>query len=328
MENADSNCLGLQKVRKNGGHRSWKPYEELILMGYLKEMVASANWKTENGFRPCYLQKLEEKIRISLPGTDLRAFPNINSKILAWKKHHGCIQLALGETECGFNTSTKILDCSDPAWAKVLKKDPTVAGMRYKPWHYYADWMEVFGCDRAVGAPAQDVADEAAEIEAEGVEPQVGVAEPSPSYVVPSNVVDEAEMEADSNEPNVGTSKARDASQSSSKKRTYSQSFGKKEMITALGEIFRASDDRIGEFVKIIAYEAVPAPTAPKLTCKDIFNMLDSMGQLSLDECLDAAELLSKNPQHLEMFTGFPDVARVRYVRRLLAGDFDHKGVS
>ncbi|KAL8479691.1 hypothetical protein ACS0TY_026569 [Phlomoides rotata] len=257
MENTDSNCLGLQKVRKNGGRRSWKPYEELILMGHLKEMVSSANWKTENGFRSDYLQKLEEKIRISLPGTDLRAFPNINSKILVWKKHHGCIQLALGETGCGFNTSTKILDCSDPAWAKVLKKDHTVAGIRYKPWPYYADWMEVFGCDRAIGAPARDVVDEAAEIEAEDAEPQVGVAEPSPSYVVPSNVVNEAEMEAD-----------------------------------------------------------------------NIFNMLDSMGQLSLDECLDAAELLSKNPQRLEMFTGFPDAARVRYVRHLLAGDFDHKGVS
>ncbi|KAL8460917.1 hypothetical protein ACS0TY_032423 [Phlomoides rotata] len=121
MENADSNCMGPQKVRKNGGPRSWKPYEELILMGHLKELVASANWKTENGFRPGYLQKVEEKIRISLPGTDLRAFPNINSKILMWKKHHGCIQLALGETGCGFNTSTKILNCSDPAWAKVLK---------------------------------------------------------------------------------------------------------------------------------------------------------------------------------------------------------------
>ncbi|KAL8534605.1 hypothetical protein ACS0TY_010572 [Phlomoides rotata] len=232
MENADSNCLGPQKVRKNGGRRSWKPYEELILMGHLKELVASANWKTENGFRPGYLQKLEEKIRISLPGTDLRVFPNINSKILMWKKHHGCIQLALGKT--GY---------------------PTVSGMRYKPWPYYEDWMEVFGCDRAVGAPARDVADEAAEIVAEDAQPEVPVVEPSPSNVVQSNVVDEVEMKADSNESNVGTSKARDASQSSSKKRTHSQSFGKKEMITALGEIFRASDDRIGEIVKTLAYE-------------------------------------------------------------------------
>ncbi|KAL8498645.1 hypothetical protein ACS0TY_021837 [Phlomoides rotata] len=84
-------------------------------MGHLKELVASGNWKTENSFRPGYLQRLEEKIRLSLPGTDIRAFPNINSKILMWKKHHGCIQLALGETGCGFNTSTKIMDCSDPA---------------------------------------------------------------------------------------------------------------------------------------------------------------------------------------------------------------------
>ncbi|KAL8513658.1 hypothetical protein ACS0TY_012955 [Phlomoides rotata] len=163
METGDSNYLGNKKSKKGGVRRSWRPHEEAILMEQLKDLVSSGNWKTDNGFRPGYLQKLEEKMRDAIHGTDIRAFPHINSKILTWKKHHGCIQLALGETGCGFNTSTKILDCIDTTWAKVLRNDPTVAGMRYKAWPYYKDWLEVFGNDRVVGVPAEDVQDVAVE---------------------------------------------------------------------------------------------------------------------------------------------------------------------
>ncbi|KAL8482638.1 hypothetical protein ACS0TY_025614 [Phlomoides rotata] len=289
-ETRDNNCLGVQKGKKIVGRsrRSWKSNEETILIEQLKELVANRNWKTDNDFRPGYL--LEE-------------------------------MLALGETGCGFNTATKILDCSDTAWAKVMKKDSSVSRMQYKPWPYYADWLEVFGCDRVVGAPPTDVVHVAAKIEAEDSQPQVGVAEPSASNVAE----DEFEMEADNHEPNVDTSKVRATSQSSSKKRTHSQSFGKKEMISALGEIFKAYDDQIGDIVKSITYEAKPAPTP---TCKNVFNMLESITELSLDECLDAAELLSKNPQRLEMFIWFHEAARTHYVRHLLAGDFNHKGVT
>ncbi|KAL8542515.1 hypothetical protein ACS0TY_003395 [Phlomoides rotata] len=193
--------------------------------------------------RPGYLQKLEEKMRANIHGTDIRAFPHINSKILTWKKHHGCIQLALGETGCEFNTTTKILDCTDTTW-----KDPTVFGMWYKPWPYYEDWMEVFGNDPAVGAHAEDVMDVAVEFEAEDVQPQVGAGQPSASNVAH----DEFQMEGESHEPTVDMSKAAAVSQSSSKKRSHAESFGNKEMITALGEIFKSSDDRLGDIVKSI----------------------------------------------------------------------------
>ncbi|KAL8513546.1 hypothetical protein ACS0TY_012862 [Phlomoides rotata] len=154
METEDSNYLSTQKGKTAGSRRTWRPNEEALLIEQLKELISTGIWKAENGFRPGYLQKLEEKMRMNIHRTDIRAFPHINSKILTWKKHHGCIQLALGETGCGFNTSTKILDCSDTTWAQVIRKDPTVSGMRYKPGPYYEDWMEVFGNDRAVGAPA------------------------------------------------------------------------------------------------------------------------------------------------------------------------------
>ncbi|KAL8519982.1 hypothetical protein ACS0TY_010786 [Phlomoides rotata] len=55
----------------------------------------------------------------------------------------------LGVTRYGFNLTTKVLDVFDYAWATVVKKDPPVSGMRYKPWSFYEDWLEVFGNDRA-----------------------------------------------------------------------------------------------------------------------------------------------------------------------------------
>ncbi|KAL8549444.1 hypothetical protein ACS0TY_008325 [Phlomoides rotata] len=170
---------GTKKGKKAGVRRTSRLHEEAILIEQLEELVSTSNWKNDNGFRPDYLQKLEEKMWVNIHGTDIRAFPHINSKILTWKEYHGCIQLALGETGCGFNT----LDYTDTTWAKVIRKDPTVSGMRYKPLPYYEDWMEVFGNNRAVGAPAENVMDVAIEFKAEDVQPQVGEGEPSASNV-------------------------------------------------------------------------------------------------------------------------------------------------
>ncbi|KAL8473825.1 hypothetical protein ACS0TY_029933 [Phlomoides rotata] len=297
--------------------KTWRPHEEVILIEQLKELVLSGDWKTDNGFKPGYLQKLEEKIEVNIHVTDIMAFPHINSKILTWKKHHGCIQLALGETGCGFNTSTKILDCTNTTWIKVIRKDPTVSEMRYKPWPYYEDWMEVFGNDRAVGAPTEDIIDVVVEFEAEIVQPQVSVGQPSASNVAQN----EFEMEGEGHEPTVDMSKAAAASQSSSKKRSHAESFGNREMIKALGEIFKSSNDLLGDIVKSIGcqYETNSAQTR-----KDVFNMLESITDLSLDERLDATDMLSKNTKHLEMFTVLLEAARSHYIRRLRDGDFDN----
>ncbi|KAL8513657.1 hypothetical protein ACS0TY_012954 [Phlomoides rotata] len=129
-------------------------------------------------------------------------------------------------------------------------------------------------------------------------------------------------MEDESHETTVDMSKAAAASQSSSKKRSHVESFGNKDMITALGEIFKSSDDRLGEVVKSIGCQY---KTNSAQTRKDVFNMLESITDLSLDERLDAADMLSKNTQRLEMFSGLPKAARSRYIRHLLDGDFDNK---
>ncbi|KAL6527431.1 hypothetical protein OROGR_016521 [Orobanche gracilis] len=75
-EKMEGNGSGIRtgatnRVRKLGGTRSWSEKEEDILMSELKELVASGCWKSENGFRPGYCQKLEERMLQRLPRTDI-----------------------------------------------------------------------------------------------------------------------------------------------------------------------------------------------------------------------------------------------------------------
>ncbi|KAL0366883.1 UNVERIFIED_CONTAM: hypothetical protein Sradi_3578400 [Sesamum radiatum] len=40
----------------------------------------------------------------------------------------------------------------DNAWEEYVKVDPTTKGMRYKAWHFFPAWGEIFGKDRAQGS--------------------------------------------------------------------------------------------------------------------------------------------------------------------------------
>ncbi|KAG6434257.1 hypothetical protein SASPL_105881 [Salvia splendens] len=65
--------------------RSWPDREEIMLISALKELVARG-WKSDNGFRGGYAQKIEEWLKNEFPTTDLEATPHIQSKITNWKK--------------------------------------------------------------------------------------------------------------------------------------------------------------------------------------------------------------------------------------------------
>ncbi|KAL8520692.1 hypothetical protein ACS0TY_011296 [Phlomoides rotata] len=123
----------------------------------MKDLVTKG-WRTENGFKPGYLQKLEMGMVSKLPGTDIRVVPHITSRITIWKKFHGPLQTMLGgNSGIGFNTVTGMIDCHNDAWALIVKADPNATNMRYKSWPLYEDWKEIFGMERANGAIVEDV---------------------------------------------------------------------------------------------------------------------------------------------------------------------------
>ncbi|CAA0833355.1 Unknown protein, partial [Striga hermonthica] len=86
--------------RKGGSssrRRVWTKAEEVALVNALKEIVLEG-WRTYNGFRTGYALVLEKKIKSFLLGCDLRADPNITSKMHVWKKNYGSVALIRGNS--------------------------------------------------------------------------------------------------------------------------------------------------------------------------------------------------------------------------------------
>ncbi|KAG6394781.1 hypothetical protein SASPL_145371 [Salvia splendens] len=144
-------CVGAtatprQKFRiGDRSRRMWTPCEEEILASCLVELVA-CGWKSDNGFRADYLQKIEDSIRIEFPNTDIQGTPHVTSKISAWKKSYDILRNILARTRVGFNhDGTHKIDCDDEQWAQ-------------------ATWQMIFGKDRASGGAAEEVQKAAAEL--------------------------------------------------------------------------------------------------------------------------------------------------------------------
>ncbi|KAL8543452.1 hypothetical protein ACS0TY_004117 [Phlomoides rotata] len=263
MESVGSNNIEVSKEGKKceRNRRCWSAMEEGVLIQVLKELVTKG-WKYGNGFRPGYLMKLEAELIQKLPATDLRSTPHINSKITMWKKQHRSLVKILLEIGVGFNHTTKLIDCNNDAWAKVVKKYPNAVNLRHKAWSYLDDWNEIFGKDCVTG----------------------------------------------------GEKKAN----SSGKKRAAAVDGSENdELCELLRQMTRSSEIIVG---------AIGYTTDLGKTRKEVISMLGEMPDISMDEKLDAYHMLAKNTGRLDMFLGFPEHVRARYVRRLLAGDFEKLG--
>ncbi|KAL8523083.1 hypothetical protein ACS0TY_013158 [Phlomoides rotata] len=216
--------------------------------------------------------------------TDIRVNSHIHSKIITWKKLHSCLQTTL--------VNTKVLDVSDSAWATVMK-------------------LGVFGMDRANGAATEDVVEAFNQIDNEENVPIA--ANPPPLNNV---ILKDVKMDVESQTATGGTLKT--ALMTSGKKRPHLEVVDTKELVTILGAVFKSSDDHLDDIVNSIGYEAHSATSH-----QNIFSVLEQIPELTLDECLDASEILCRNTQRMGVFIDIPTDAHPPYMRRLLNGDFD-----
>lgn len=84
--------------------RGWTEKEEEVLLASLKELVAQG-WKSDNGFRPGYIGKLEASMRKEFPHTDLKGTPHITSRLTSWKKNYSSLVSILNRSGVGFNVN-------------------------------------------------------------------------------------------------------------------------------------------------------------------------------------------------------------------------------
>ncbi|KAL8493503.1 hypothetical protein ACS0TY_024643 [Phlomoides rotata] len=311
MESGGSSSLGLKNKGKkiDKTHRAWSPVEEGVLVELMKELVTKG-WKTENGFKPGYLLKLESEMSKKIPGTDLLANPHITSRITIWKKFHCSLQTMLnGNSGIGFNPTTWLLDCHNDYWARIVMVDPNAANMCYKSWPLYEDWNEIFGTDRANGRAAKDVLDAVTGMCNE-FNPNLGEHAVNPTPTPPDEVP--VDMDVASETPGVDNSVA---PKIAVKKRGVSDSMMAGRLCDVLGKFCKSFDDRIDSLVRVIGDDADIGNSR-----KDLFNVLGDIDDLTEDERIDVAHFFAKNVDCLQMFMGMAEGSRPRYVRRLLGG--------
>ncbi|XP_042055577.1 uncharacterized protein LOC121800082 [Salvia splendens] len=111
-----------QKYHKGDrSRRMWTIREEEILAATLLDLVARG-WKSDNGFRAGYLQKIEDAIRAEFPNTDIKGTPHVTSRLQAWKKSYTSLCKILGRTGVGFNNDGEYkIDCDNEQWAQIVQ---------------------------------------------------------------------------------------------------------------------------------------------------------------------------------------------------------------
>lgn len=108
-----------KKTERN--RRCWTQEEETTLITALKDLIVRG-WKSDNGFRAGYLNKLEAAMKAKFPTTDLKALPHINSKLSSWKKSYYSLTEILSRSGVGWNLKgTYMLECEDDQWEQIVK---------------------------------------------------------------------------------------------------------------------------------------------------------------------------------------------------------------
>ena len=85
--------------------------------------ICATGWKCDNGtFRAGDTSVLERHMVAIFPGCDLKAKPQIESKIKTWKKQYSWLSSALMTSGVGWNDTERCLDIQDDdVWDNYVK---------------------------------------------------------------------------------------------------------------------------------------------------------------------------------------------------------------
>ncbi|KAG8363257.1 hypothetical protein BUALT_Bualt19G0003400 [Buddleja alternifolia] len=323
MATCGSNASSYQGKKMVSCRRMWTKLEEDVLVQSLKEII-STGWKADNGFRVGYLNVLQDKIMRAFPRTDLRANPHISSKMHSWKKQYNSLYTIFGGTGVGWNPTTKMIDTvDDVAWETACKNEPNARTMRYKSWPYYDSWCEVFGKDRANGTGAEDFHDALNGVLHNESQPQtlndVLHNESQPQTPLGPNLED-MDTTYTPGVKEVGTTSFCQPGSSSTTKQAKKGKRKKDDgvigpIMEGINKFTDKTDSRLGEIVSKMGHEY-------ELTrkCEAVFDIVNQISDLTLDEKLVATNRIVKNTQVLAMFFSLPENAKVGQVRLMLAG--------
>ncbi|KAI8563128.1 hypothetical protein RHMOL_Rhmol03G0088600 [Rhododendron molle] len=87
-----SKRTNAKRGQEKQSRRLWTPKEEEALLACMLDAVTEKEtWKAHNGFKSGFYVEVEKGLQKLLPGTTLKAQPNIESKVKFWKVTYGRI---------------------------------------------------------------------------------------------------------------------------------------------------------------------------------------------------------------------------------------------
>ncbi|GER41175.1 sequence-specific DNA binding transcription factors [Striga asiatica] len=306
----ESTGSGGRNSQPSGQRRVWNADEEKALINGLRDLV-TRGWKCDNGFRNGYTTILEQHMRQQFPGTTIKAEPHISSKITVWKKNYGIVSDMLGSTGFGWNEMGKMVTVrDDTVWDSYIKAHPKAKSMRYKSWPLYADWVEIFGKDRATGEGAQGFTDAVNDVLHD-----TNVEEPSP---VPTEdqfpeQCDYPQTNFDSFSAQAGESSASGKSKRDGKRKRNVEPEDK--IIGFLSSVCQETNNRLSELSTRVGYQA-----NAKQQRIAVYDALKKIPHLTTDERVGVARYLSKNPDEMDLFFSLDDDAKTSMVHQILSG--------
>lgn len=109
------------KISEKDKKRSWSAEEEDVLLASLKDLIVQG-WKSDNGFRKGYVNRLEDAMRKAFPSAGIKGHPHVESKLTSWKRTYSQLMTILGTSGVGFNLKgDNKIDCDNEVWAEATK---------------------------------------------------------------------------------------------------------------------------------------------------------------------------------------------------------------
>ncbi|KAJ9561781.1 hypothetical protein OSB04_006941 [Centaurea solstitialis] len=154
---ADSN------VAKGTGRskHTWTTEEDTSLINALMELHASGKYAgADNGFKPGYLNGVQQLLDVSLPNSGLKVEPHLKSRMKTWKTHFSIVYDMVHTSGFGWDEEKNCVVAEDSVWDEYVKSHKGAANFRGKPFPFYDKLCTIFGKDRATGNKAIDLRDE------------------------------------------------------------------------------------------------------------------------------------------------------------------------
>ncbi|KAL1567197.1 hypothetical protein AAHA92_02702 [Salvia divinorum] len=307
------------EVRAERSRRSWTDKEEDVLLIALKDLVTHG-WKFDIGFIAGYLMRIDEALKREFSKTDIKVQPHIQSKINTWKRCYYSLALILEHSGVGFNSYGDFkIECNDEQWAQIVKADSNARFMRNKAWPLWDDWKGIFGKDRAGGIRAEDMlnADEKLHARLTPI-PETQSSDYNFSlddFYTQEQIAESLNLGHEKVKENENGAESTDRSLKSSSSMKKS-SFKRKTMdaiLEVMTKMHTDTNNRLDKLSTRIGYDFDLSAKRTKVS-----PLLDGIHGLSKKQNFLACDILVKEPERLDLFTGMVEVDKYDYLVHIL----------